>query len=285
MIVDKENQVFSILIPTWNNLAYLKFCVESIKKNSRFEHQIIVHVNEGSDGTSAWLESEGIEYTYSHENVGICWALNKASRLAKTDFILYMNDDMYALPDWDLELVNEIERQENDMFFLSSTMIEPTGGQNPCVIWDPRFGDSLETFNEDLLLQEFQGIEKDDWNGATWPPNVVSKRLWDIVGGYSIEFSPGMGSDPDFSMKLWKYGVRVFKGVSASRVYHFQCKSTGRIKKNDGKTQFLRKWGVTVANFWQEYLRNGTAFNGPLFEPTTPLKLTIKDKYRRGFND
>jgi glycosyltransferase involved in cell wall biosynthesis len=36
---------FSILIPSWNNLAYLKICVESIRKNSMFAHQIIVHVN------------------------------------------------------------------------------------------------------------------------------------------------------------------------------------------------------------------------------------------------
>ena len=33
--------MFSILIPTFNNLDYLKLCIDSIKKNSKFEHQII----------------------------------------------------------------------------------------------------------------------------------------------------------------------------------------------------------------------------------------------------
>jgi glycosyltransferase involved in cell wall biosynthesis len=38
--------VFSILIPTWNNLRFLQVCIDSIRKNSSLEHQILVHVNE-----------------------------------------------------------------------------------------------------------------------------------------------------------------------------------------------------------------------------------------------
>ena len=43
--------MFSILIPTLNNLNYLKLCIKSIKSNSNYNHDIIVHVNEGNDGT------------------------------------------------------------------------------------------------------------------------------------------------------------------------------------------------------------------------------------------
>ena len=43
--------MFSIIIPTYNNINYLKLCIESIKKNSNFNHEIIIHVNEGTDGT------------------------------------------------------------------------------------------------------------------------------------------------------------------------------------------------------------------------------------------
>ena len=34
--------MFSILIPTWNNLELLKLCVHSIRENSGYSHQIIV---------------------------------------------------------------------------------------------------------------------------------------------------------------------------------------------------------------------------------------------------
>ena len=54
---------FSILIPSWNNLSFLKLCVQSIRKNSAMQHQIIVHVNDGSDGTLQWVKEEGLDYT------------------------------------------------------------------------------------------------------------------------------------------------------------------------------------------------------------------------------
>ena len=52
--------MFSILIPTWNNLALLQLCVRSIRENSAYDHQIIVHVNDGSDGTLEWVRAQGI---------------------------------------------------------------------------------------------------------------------------------------------------------------------------------------------------------------------------------
>ena len=31
------------------------------------------------------------------------------------------------------------------------------------------------------------------------------------MGGFSEEFFPGTGSDPDLNIKLWNAGVRIFK--------------------------------------------------------------------------
>ncbi len=45
----------SIIIPSWNNLEYLKTCIESLLNNSFFENEIIIHVNEGTDGTVEYL--------------------------------------------------------------------------------------------------------------------------------------------------------------------------------------------------------------------------------------
>jgi len=273
------DQKFSIVIPTWNNLDYIKLCITSIQNNSHFKHQIIIHVNDGSDGTLNWIRSKEFDYTVSNTNIGICWAVNAAASLAQTDYIVYMNDDMYVLPDWDLHLMNEIQQLPDDHFFLSSTMIEPTDSNNPCVIFTDKFGDNIDNFREDELLSEYNNFQMHDWSGATWPPNIVSRRMWQQVGGYSVEFSPGMASDPDFSMKLWQAGVRYFKGLSNSRVYHFQCKSTGRIVKNKGKKQFQKKWGLTVPSFVSNYLLRGEIFNGPLKAPVKNERKKILGRF------
>ena len=41
----------SIIIPTFNNINYLKFFLNSLNKNSLYKHEIILHINDGSDGT------------------------------------------------------------------------------------------------------------------------------------------------------------------------------------------------------------------------------------------
>jgi hypothetical protein len=104
---------------------------------------------------------------------------------------------------------------------------------------------------------------------------------WDLVGGYSVEFSPGMYSDPDFSMKLWLAGIRYFKGLAASRAYHFGSVSTKKVKKNKGYYQFIAKWGMTSSSFTRYYLRRGEAFRGALQEATPGKLLGWKNKLKQ----
>lgn len=264
--------MFSIIIPTWNNLALLQLCVRSIRQNSAYAHQVIVHVNDGSDGTLAWVREQGITHTATPQNEGICLAVNEAAMLATQDYILYLNDDMYCCPGWDTALVSKLKLLDTDLFMLSGTMIEPRDTHNPCVIVRDYGGDA-DVFDETGLLAELPQHRKADWCGATWPPTLVSKRWWFKVGGYSSEFSPGMSSDNDFSMKLWHAGCRIFLGVGDSLVYHFQCKSTGKVKKNDGGKQFLNKWGMRQSVFDRYYLRRGQPAKGlKLDEPEDTLE-------------
>jgi glycosyltransferase involved in cell wall biosynthesis len=267
---------FSIIVPTWNNLEYLKLCIRSIQQNSYFQHQVIIHINEGVDGTMEWVKKLGFDHTFSAENTGICYPLNEARLLMDTDYLVYMNDDMYVCPGWDIELWKEIEKQPDNRFFFSCTMIEPYQTRNKCVIAPRNYGQSVPEFEEKRLLEEYQGLDKADWSGATWPPNIIHKDLWDLVGGYSVEFSPGFYSDPDFSMKLWQAGIRNFKGIGKSRVYHFGSKTTKKIKTNTGSKIFLKKWGITSSTFTLCYLRQGEKYKGPLSEPLMNLDLRMR---------
>ncbi|WP_418319522.1 glycosyltransferase family 2 protein [Piscinibacter sakaiensis] len=262
--------MFSILIPTWNNLEHLKLCVDSIRRHSAFAHQIIVHVNDGSDGSAEWVRSQQLDATFSDDNIGICLAVNGSALLARHELLVYLNDDMYCCPGWDTALLRRRQMIDGDLFMLSGTMIEPRDSGNPCVVVGD-FGDAVGNFREDALLAEVDRLKRADWLGATWPPTLVHRDWWLKLGGYSTELSPGMSSDNDFSMKLWHAGCRQFIGVGDSLVYHFQCKSTGKVVKNDGRSQFLHKWGITQSTFDRFYLRRGQLAKSPterLSEPS-----------------
>ena len=135
--------MFSIIIPTLNNLKYLKVCIESIKKNSIYEHEIIPHVNIGNDGTIDYLEDNKINFTYTKYNSGICEGMNLAAKLANTNYILYSHDDFYFCPDWDIVLFNELINLKHNFFYLSGTMIQNGQVELDC-------GDNIKNFNEKI---------------------------------------------------------------------------------------------------------------------------------------
>lgn len=257
MIENSQVPPMSIMIPTWNNLEMLKLCVKSIKKNSKANHQILIFVNDGSDGTLDWVKQEGFEYYANEKNVGICFALNSLRTLVKTDYIVYANDDMYLLPDWDTAYWQQIKEQKDDFWFFSSVLIQPREGGARSMLNGYNYGTNPQEFQEEKLLKEYKDIPHNDYHGASMPLNICSTHLWDLVGGYSIEFSPGMYSDPDFVAKLWMAGVRNFKVLNSSRVYHFEAVSTQKVKKNCGQAQFLFKWGVNSSSFREAYTFRG----------------------------
>ena len=265
--------MFSIIIPTLNNLNYLKLCIKSLRINSSYNHQIIPHVNIGQDGTVDFLEKENIEYTFTKHNAGICEGMNMASKKAKNDFILYAHDDFYFCPEWDLTLKKEIDKIGHNRFYLSGIMMNNGPLKFDC-------GDSLENFNESKLLENYKSINHYDFQGSTWAPHLIHKEFWNKIGGFSEEFYPGTGSDPDLNMKLWNEGVRIYKGINNCKVYHFGSIVTRNYKDhptiqtesgNKGAKIFILKWGMSIDFFKRFYLRSDTKYKGELDNPKISL--------------
>ena len=261
--------MFSIVIPTLNNINYLKLCIKSIKNNSNFNHEIIIHVNQGTDETIEFLKNEKIKYSYTKYNAGICEGVNLASKLSTTNYILYAHDDFYFCPGWDDALVNELKDLKNILFYFSGTMIQNGQVELNC-------GNSLEDFNEKKLLNEYKNIKFNDFQGSTWAPHLIHKDLWNKIGGFSEEYFPGTGSDPDLNMKLWKEGVRIFKGLQNCKVYHFGSIVTRQKEKkfntitesgSKGSKIFLLKWGISIKFFKKYFLKSDTIYLEPLKEP------------------
>ena len=269
--------MFSILIPTFNNLEYLKVCINSINKNSNFDHQIIVHVNEGSDGTIEYIKKNNLEYTFSNKNIGMPKGLNQSSKLAIYDYILISHDDFYYCPGWDTEFEKEIKLINHNNFYFSGTMVG--AGQ---VNFDA--GQTFDSFNESKLLNNLEFIKTFNFQGTTKCPGLVHKDIWNKLGGWSEEFSPTGGDDTDFAMKLWKINIRIFKGLGKSLTYHFGSITTRKKDKSlftylgsRGNKIFLKKWGISINFFEKYYLNSGldknkklifNEYNGPLSKPS-----------------
>ena len=261
--------MFSILIPSIDNFKYLKLTLNSLLKNSKFSHEIIVYLSSYDQKEIKNLEKFKIKIEKSELKIGLCSAVNSISKFATKDYIMFAHDDMYFCPEWDVHLVNEIKQFKDEKFYLSSTLIEPFHGSQ--IVGN--FGKNVETFDELSLLKNYDKFIFPDINGSNWAPHVIPKKIWDRVGGFSVEFDPGPACDPDLNMKLWLMGNRIFKGVSKSRVYHFGSIAIKKnnIKRSAGNKKFILKWGFKTKFFIKHYMNSGNSlnvkyriFNGPL---------------------
>ncbi len=264
---------FSIVIPTFDNIEYLKLCIKSIKKNSKFNHEIIIHNNGKNDLSDNFIKDNEIIYSRTNYNAGICEGVNLAAKKSTTNYIVYAHDDFYFLPGWDLSFKEEIEKLDDNLFYISGTMVQNGQINFNC-------GETIDNFDEKKLLLNSDKILYHDFQGSTWAPHIIHKDIWNKVGGFSEEFFPGTGSDPDLNMKLWNIGVRIFKGLGKSKVYHFGSIVTRKKFKHDksvitesgskGGKIFLKKWGFSIKFFTKHYLRGCK---------TTKFKKILCNKY------
>ena len=265
---------FTILIPTYNNLKYLRLFCESIKINSNFNHQLIFHINDGSDGSYDYINNNKYQFTHSKTNIGLCSSIKEASKLIKNQYVLYAHDDMYFCKNWDKFLIEEVQKQNNNLFYFSGTNISYKDG-----ILNFDCGNTPENFDQ-IKFDNF--CEKDnspDLQGSHWAPHLIHRDLWTKVGGFSIEFDPGDGSDPDLCMKLWNEGVRTFKCISRFKVYHFGSVTTRKrdININNGTKKFLLKFGFNPRFFRKYYLRGDSKIKylGPLDDPKLNFSMLL----------
>tara|TARA_B100000579_G_C22793874_1_gene836028 strand:+ start:351 stop:1199 length:849 start_codon:yes stop_codon:yes gene_type:complete len=264
----------SIIVPTYNNLNYLKLLSKSLKENSYYNHQIIFHINDGSDGTLDFINKNNFLYTFSKKNIGLCSSINKASKLVKNNYILYSHDDMYFCKNWDLYLEESIKKEKNNLFYFSGTNVSYKDG---LINFD--CGNSPDNFNISKFNKFCDDDKSLDLQGSHWAPHVFHKDLWNKINGFSEEFDPGDGSDPDLCMKLWVEGVRTFKCISKFKVYHFGSVTTRKknININNGTKKFLLKYGFNPRFFRKYYLKGDgkKTFLGPLSKPNLSLNMLI----------
>jgi len=201
--------------------------------------------------------------------------MNKAFSLTTSNYILYAHDDMYFCKNWDEYLIDEIKKQKNNLYYLSGTNVSTRFG---LINYD--CGNDVENFDENKFFKFCIEDSTPDLQSSHWAPHLIHRELWTKIGGFSEEFNPGDGSDPDLCMKLWLNNVRIFKGISKFKVYHFNSLTTrnNKIKLNNGTKTFLLKYGFNPKFFRKYYLKGNNSiipFNGSLNEPKLNLLMFL----------
>lgn len=111
----------TIIIPNLNGICYLMDCLQSLQRESA--HIILVD-NGSTDGSYEMVmenfpEVESIRF---EENTGFCKAVNAGIAAARTEYVIFLNNDTVAEPGFVEELERVMERDGN-IFSASAKML------------------------------------------------------------------------------------------------------------------------------------------------------------------
>jgi GT2 family glycosyltransferase len=95
-----SRELVSVTIVTYNSGRYIRRCLESVLDQRYPRLEIIVVDNASTDGTIDLLENfeDRCAVVYNEENIGFAAAQNQAIALARGDWVLTLNPDVFLLP-------------------------------------------------------------------------------------------------------------------------------------------------------------------------------------------
>ncbi len=104
--------MFSIIIPNWNGRQHLDDCLNSLRRQTRRDFDVVLVDNGSTDGSQAAVREHypEVELIELRENRGFTGACRAGYAAARGAFIVLLNNDTEVEPAWLAELAGSFDR-------------------------------------------------------------------------------------------------------------------------------------------------------------------------------
>lgn len=284
--------LISFILPSRNNLKYLKQAYESIRKNSKHQHEICIASDASTDGTVEWVQ----EIMKTDENVKL--HINEGpERLGHTilydtlvyeyathDRVMIFHADMYLCPEADEEIDKLLEPGKVVSLTRIEPPLHPDGPEK--VLLD--FGIEPEEFKEKELLEfieeDKQGEKK--YTDGIFAPWCIMKDDFTRIHGHDPLFAPQSKEDSDIFNRFMLAGyefIQTWQGY----VYHMTCRGSrfkdGAKRNPDGQVFMKNRESIEWLKQNLRSTRNFIRKWGSMVNHTRLLKPIVPPKYDIGF--
>ena len=266
-----SDRVISFIQPSRNNLKYLQWSYNSIRKNLGYRHEICWADDFSNDGTWEWMQeiAEKDKNVRIHRNegptrLGHTILYDTLVDMATSDIVMIYHADMYACPGMDEAVLDKLTKGS----VVSATRIEPPlhpdGPEK--VLKD--FGIEPEEFDEQGLLSWINEERPEKYTRGIFAPWAMYKEDFLAIGGHDPLYAPQSKEDSDIFNRFVLAGYKL-RQTWQGFVYHMTCRGSrfadgaqrnpdGQVfmknretdewlKQNERSTRnFIRKWGHMV---------------------------------------
>lgn len=213
--------ILSIIIPTYNEEEYLPILLESIKKQSFDDYEIIVADANSTDKTREIAESYGCIVV----DGGLpAKGRNNGAKIAKGEYLLFLDSDLMLTDEY---LRNVIYEFQMERLGIAITQMLPMSNK----VEDKLFHDFANYF--------MISVEKIKPHGAGCYGIIARKELHDACGGFDEELN--FGEDTDYIERLAK--KERFKVLRNAKI----GVSTRRLEE-EGIETLIRQYGKSTVN-------------------------------------
>ena len=277
----------SIIIPIYNKKKYTQACLESIFKfGSKYEFEIIVVDNGSTDGSGEYLKglSVGSEskviLIQNEKNLGFAKACNQGAKMAKGEYLLFLNNDTVVAEKWLDILVQELDTNKN-MGIVGPKLLYPDGTvQHAGVVFDK------EKWPHHIYKKEKGDApyvnKKRQFQCLTAACFLVRREIFEKVGGFDEAYLNGL-EDLDFCLKVCALGLGILY-CPESVVYHHESITEGRSNFDERNVKtFYSRWGEKIKVDYQDYLtEDGMTGMGEFLDTFHGKKMSYKKFYYLG---
>jgi len=235
----------SIIIPSYNQVDYLKQCIESISEHTHLPYEIIVVDNASTDGTADFLRKAGssIRHRILEANRGFAGAVNIGMMMAKGKTMLLLNNDTVVTENW---LDNMLDCLNSD------PKIGMVGPVTNYISGDQR----IEVPYKDVrdmpgFARHFNAKDSGKWQRTdrlTGFCLLFRRELWERTGYLDEGYTIGNYEDDDYNIRvrLQGYSLVIARDTFIHHYGSVSMKELGErfIEVNDHNLQFyMEKWG------------------------------------------
>jgi GT2 family glycosyltransferase/glycosyltransferase involved in cell wall biosynthesis len=243
----------SIVIPVHGQWALTAACLRSIAADrSPVEYEVIVVDDASPDETPGRLdELVGVRTVHLAHNVGFLAAVNEGLALARSPYVVLLNNDTVVRPGWLEALVSTAEANPA-VGVVGAKLVYPDGRLQEAggVIWADGSGHNYGR-DQDPDDPRFNFVRQVDYcSGACL---LVRREVLTVTGGLDTRFAPAYYEDTDLCFAARAHGYQVVYQPDAV-VEHHEGASHGTapeagVKRHQVHNQsvFAAKWAEVLA--------------------------------------